>query len=249
MNINSPVYDQIGQGYKNLRIPDPRIAAQINSALGDAQTICNVGAGTGSYEPIDRKVTAVEPSELMISQRTNSNRVVHAFAEDLPFEDNKFDASMSVLSVHHWTDARKGLEEMRRVSRRQVIFTFDPACIDDLWLVRDYLPEIKPFEMKRALPIEQFAEVLNVERILKVLIPSDCSDGFQAAYWQRPSAYLDPRVQASISTLAQLPSSVVSSAMAKLKQDIENGQWQQKYKSLFERKEMDFGYRLIIAVA
>ena len=136
-----PIYDAIGIGYAAQRRPDPRIAARIHAALGDASSACNVGAGAGSYEPTDRDVTAVEPSEVMIAQRRSSAPVVRATAEDLPFPDDAFDAAMAVLTVHHWTDPRRGLREMRRIARRQVVFAFDPGMVDSLWLVRDYLPD------------------------------------------------------------------------------------------------------------
>jgi hypothetical protein len=53
-----PVYDRIGVGYHSVRRPDPRLAALLHDALGDARTVVNVGAGAGSYEPEDLAVTA-----------------------------------------------------------------------------------------------------------------------------------------------------------------------------------------------
>lgn len=241
------IYETIGHQYRKRRNPDPQIAARILLALGEASTICNVGAGTGSYEPGDREVTAVEPSLMMISQRCSTNPVVRSLAEELPFADNLFDASMAILSVHHWRDPVKGLAEMRRVSRRQVIFTFDPTLQEELWLVRDYIPEILELEHERALPIETITSCLETERVELVPIPWDCCDGFQAAYWRRPSEYLNPEVQATVSTLAQLPTGVVSRAMKRLSHDLASGKCSAQYFNLLDREEMDFGYRLIIA--
>lgn len=241
------IYETIGHQYRKRRNPDPCIAARILLALGDASTVCNVGAGPGSYEPGGREVTAVEPSRTMISQRSSTNPVVCSPAEELPFADNAFDASMAVLSVRHWQDPVKGLGEMRRVSRRQVVFTFDPALQGELWLVKDYIPEIFELERERALPIEAIASCLEAERVELVPIPCDCSDGFQAAYWRRPSEYLNPEVQATISTLTQLPADVVSRAMDRLSRDLASGEWATQYSNLLDREEMDFGYRLIIA--
>lgn len=154
---------------------------------------------------------------------------------------------MAVLSVHHWQDPVKGLGEMRRVSRRQVVFTFDPALQGELWLVRGYIPEILELERERTLPIEAIASCLEAERVELVPIPWDCSDGFQVAYWRRPSEYLNPEVQATISTLAQLPADIVSRAMDRLSRDLASGEWATQYSNLLDREEMDFGYRLIIA--
>jgi SAM-dependent methyltransferase len=243
----SPVYDTIGRQYRNCRNPDPRIAAQINRALGNARTVCNVGAGTGSYEPSDREVVAVEPSSIMITQRTSPQRVIKAYAESLPFPDGSFDAAMAILTTHHWNDPVKGLAELRRISRRQLVLTFDTARQMDHWLVRDYLPEIAELEATRALPIEQIKECLQAQSVECVPIPCDCTDGFQAAYWRRPAEYLNPEVQATISTLAQLPPEIVSRAMDRLARDLASGEWATRHTELLSREEMDFGYRLIIA--
>jgi SAM-dependent methyltransferase len=244
---HSKVYNTIGRQYSRRRIPDARIAAQIDRALGDARTVCNVGAGTGSYEPSDREVVAVEPSQIMIAQRTSPHRVVNACAESLPFPDDSFDAAMAILTTHHWRDPIKGLAEMRRISRRQLVLAFDIARQTDHWLVRDYLPEIAELELSRALSIEQIKECLHARTVKCVPIPWDCTDGFQAAYWRRPAEYLNPEVQATISTLAQLPSELVSAAMERLARDLASGEWAARHADLIQCDEMDYGYRLIIA--
>jgi ubiquinone/menaquinone biosynthesis C-methylase UbiE len=124
--VSGPGYDEIGSVYARHRRPDPRLADLIDGALGDARTVVNVGAGTGSYEPTDRTVVAVEPSGVMIGQRSpGSAPAVRAVAESLPFADRSFDAALAVLTVHHWTDAAAGLAEMARVAGRVVVLTFD----------------------------------------------------------------------------------------------------------------------------
>ena len=241
------IYDSIGVGYRRFRQPDSRIAANIRKAIGNASTVCNVGAGTGSYEPNDLDVTPVEPSERMIEQRVDAERVVRASAEQLPFEDRQFDVAMAVLTVHHWTDQRKGLSEMRRVSRRQVILTFDPHMANSFWLVREYLPEFAVFDQRRAPPMETYNQTLGSCTVSPVLVPWDCSDGFLAAYWRRPERYLDPDTRNAISSFAQLPDEIVSKAMVRLRNDIESGNWAVRHAELSEREEMDFGYRLVVA--
>ena len=240
------VYDTIGSQYRRRRTPDPRIAARISEALGDARTVCNVGAGTGSYEPDDREVVAVEPSQTMIDQRTSKHRVECATAEALPFANNSFDAAMAIMSVHHWEDPSAGLAEMRRIAARQIVFTFDPDRQADLWLVRDYLPEILGMEQARAISIEGIVECFDESRVDAVPVPWDCIDGFQGAYWRRPQMYLAPEVQACMSTLAQLPADVVSRAMRKLESELQDGTWQQRNGHLLRLDELDLGYRLII---
>ena len=229
-----------------MRREDPRIAAAIWRALGDAATVVNVGAGAGSYEPRDRDVVAVEPSELMIGLRpAGAARVVRASAEALPFEDASFDAAMAVLSDHHWPDRAGGLRELRRVARRRVVvFQCD---IEELvragWLTRDYLTTFRPDSMS----MDELAGHLGGARIEPVPIPHDCRDGFFSAYWRRPSAYLDQHVRDGISVFRLLPPEEVDAAMAALRADLESGEWERRHASILELEEMDLGYRLIVA--
>jgi SAM-dependent methyltransferase len=183
----------------------------------------------------------------MIAQRTSSSPVVCAAAEALPFDDIEFDAAMAILSVHHWEAPHQGLAEMKRISRRQIVFTFDPELQDSLWLVRDYLPQIAELEGKRALPIEDITERLGSTSVIPVAIPHDCTDGFQAAYWRRPEMYLRDDVQATISTLAQLPKEIVSNGMERLRSDLDSGVWRDRYGDLMAQDSHDFGYRIVVA--
>jgi SAM-dependent methyltransferase len=240
------IYDRIGVGYRRRRVPDPRIAAQIEAAIGDARRICNVGAGAGSYEPLGRELIAVEPSRTMIAQRA-AGLAVRAQAEALPFRDRSFDAALALMTIHHWLDYRKGLAELCRIAKRRVIFTFDPLRQIDFWLVRDYLPEIQTLEEKRSPTIEALAEALGGARVEVVPIPWDCSDGFQAAYWRRPERYLEPDVRASISTLAMLPEERVERAIEQLRGDLESGAFWERNAELRDRTEMDYAYRLVIS--
>lgn len=241
------IYDSIGRSYSALRQPDYRIGDAIRRALGDLNTVCNVGAGAGSYEPTDLSVTAIEPSLTMIHQRDGTNAGVCGIAEALPFRDGEFDAAMAVLSVHHWSDPVLGLAEMKRVSNRQVVFAFDMELQDTHWLVRDYLPENIEFEKERGLPLNLIVDELDAKEVVPVPIPHDCTDGFLAAYWRRPEMYLREDVRASISSLSQLPREIVWRAMERLRQDIESGQWHQKNEELLGMEAYDFGYRLVIA--
>lgn len=226
-------------------MPDPRIAAAIQSALGDAATVLNVGAGAGSYEPADKLVTALEPSAKMIQQRPEgAAHVVQGFAENIPFEDSQFDAAMAVLTVHHWSDFEAGIKEMRRVAKKRlVILSFDPAG-PYFWLA-DYLPEIIELDQPIMPPIAKFAELLGDISVLQVPIPHDCSDGFLGAYWRRPHAYLEPEVRAAISTFAKLDEA--PKALQQLEMDLKSGVWEQKYGHMNSLDELDIGYRLIVA--
>lgn len=238
------LYDEIGVGYKSLRQPDPRIAELISTALGDAECVLNVGAGAGSYEPQNRLITAVEPSAEMIRQRPESTtKVIQGCAEDLPFGQDQFDASMAVLTVHHWTDMAQGLRELRRVTRQKiVIFTFDHTSCD-FWL-EDYIPNLFDQERQTFPALEDFEEVLGRMDVTNVPIPHDCSDGFMCAYWRRPDAYLNENCRRAISTFSRLGD--VSTGLSRLRADIGTGAWHARYTDLLGKEECDLGYRLLI---
>jgi SAM-dependent methyltransferase len=242
-------YDSIGIGYARVRQPDVRIARQIHAALGSARRVLNVGAGAGSYEPTDRAVVAVEPSRRMIEQRPPdaSRHVVRAFAGDLPFRDDAFDAAMALLTVHHWPDAAAGLTELRRVTAGPiVVLTFDYAVHASQWLVTDYLPSMLEFDSGCPSPSE-IAGLLGGGEVSVVPVPADCSDGFCHAWWKRPDAYLDPAARAGISGIARLPANVVDAGMARLAEDLASGRWHDKHADLLTRSEIDAGYRLVLS--
>src|SRR4051812_15428431 len=241
-------YDSIGVGYGDVRRPDPRITSQISRAIGSATSVLNVGAGTGSYEPDDLPTVAVEPSSVMIAQRSpGAAPVVRGYAEALPFRDDAFDVAMAILTVHHWSDADVGLSELKRVSRRQIVLTWDRDFFaEHFWFVRDYLPEVN--QKNASGSVGPIAQLLGpAVKVDPVLIPADCTDGFYAAYWSRPQAFLDPGVRAGISAFALKDQKVVADALARLSADLDSGIWDRRYSELRELDVLDVGYRLVIA--
>ena len=240
-------YDRLGRGYGRVRRPDPRIAARIDAALGTARTVLNVGAGTGSYEPEGREVTAVEPSAEMIGQRPpGSAPVVKASAEDLPFEDRSFDASMAVLTVHHWADLGAGLAELRRVSReRIVIVTFDPAALVDLWIPRDYFPEMLTLKRRAGATSSQLAERLAGATVEPIAVPRDCTDLFFAALWARPEKLFDEEVLKPMWVWQSISEEARRSGRERLRADLESGAWEQRYGHLRILPTLDVGLRLL----
>ena len=238
------LYDRIGVNYSDIRKSDPRIAAVIARALGPARTVLNVGAGTGSYEPTDRQVTALEPSLEMIRQRDpTAAAAVQGRAEDLPFDDDSFDASMAVLTVHHWADKEKGLQEMRRVTRGPVVLlTFDPSHRGGAWLT-DYIPELAALDEVQMPRMSDYEKWLGPVQISPVPIPHDCTDGFLYAYWQRPTAYLDERIRSGSSSFWAIEN--VEKGLHKLAKDLESGEWERRYSELLALDECDVGYRLV----
>jgi SAM-dependent methyltransferase len=212
--------------------------------LGQAATVVNLGAGVGSYEPADRKLTAVEPSGLMISQRAgNGPPVVQARAERLPFKNDSFDAAMAILSLHHWSDIETGLLEARRVAKHRVVLLTWIGFIEHFWLL-DYLPQIREIDEPLFPSIENLAQILGPLRVVRVPIPHDCTDGFLCAYWRRPHAYLDEGVRSAISTFSRVPD--FEDGLLHLERDLQSGKWHERYSHLFQSESMDHGYRLVV---
>jgi SAM-dependent methyltransferase len=239
-------YDTIGRGYARFRRPDPRIAAAIEEALGDAASIVSVGSGTGSYEPQHRRVVALDPSRTMVDQRPDDAApVVEGVAEHLPFRDACVDAALVVLTTHHWQDHLAGLRELARVSERQVILTWDPEMFARFWLVADYLPEIAAHEARLAT-LDAVTDALDVMDVRPIPIPADCADGFCGAYWRRPATYLDADARRAISAFARCDPTDVARAMARLDADLASGRWSRRYRRLATIDTLDLGYRLVV---
>ncbi|PSK66431.1 hypothetical protein B0E53_01605 [Micromonospora sp. MH33] len=246
---SAQLYDTIGATYTVTRRTEPRIAAQVWAALGDARTVLNVGAGTGSYEPADRDLTAVEPSALMRAQRpAGSAPCVAAAAECLPFEDQSFDAAMAFATIHHWQDPVAGLREMRRVARRVVVFTHDTSdagWLRRFWLTRDYLPEVADLVAGRP-SLDELAGAIGA-RVEPVPIPWDCVDGFFEAYWRRPEAYLDENVRRGVSVWARVGPDAEQRAVHSLRDDLDSGRWAERNADLVDLDAAELGLRLLIA--
>jgi SAM-dependent methyltransferase len=242
------LYERIGSTYLETRRTDPRIAAHIDAALGEARTVVNVGAGTGGYEPSSREVLAVEPSETMIMQRPpGSAPAVQASAEVLPFADSSFDAALAVNTVQHWNDLRAGLRELRRVARRRVvIFLRDGASGERFWLADDYLPMLDP-SPRLARIVEVIEHELGPLLRVPVMLPRDCRDGVFTAYWGRPEMYLDHRVRQNISNFALAREEDVRDGLTRLRADLKSGAWDRRYGHLRLLRELDLGHRLLIA--
>jgi len=246
-NAVMALYDTLGLGYRRTRQPDPRIAAQIEAAIGTSMTVANVGAGAGSYEPA-ATIVAIEPSSTMLAQRPpTAAAAVQAVAERLPLQDGSVDVAMAVLTVHHWTDLPAGITEMRRVARRRlVVLTWDQPTFRDFWLA-NYLPDAIAMEDSRAVPIETLTGLMGATEVTEVPVPHDCLDGFAAAFWRRPEAYLNPEVRAGISMFTQSDPQAVRRGIDALAGDLADGTWHRRHRDLLERDSYDAGYRLLTA--
>ncbi len=252
MKLENPAfnYDAYGQTYSFHRQTDPRIAAYVTKALSNAKTILNVGAGSGSYEPNDRYVVALEPSIEMRKQRLANNKIpaINAKADNLPFDDNSFDASMAMVTVHHWPDMAKGLKELRRVTKSQVvIMTFDPNALDNFWNAT-YFPELIAVEKARYPTIDFITQTLggNCE-VIEIPIPLDCVDGFQEAFYGRPEAFLQKEVRKAQSAWGFLDEATQNRLVAALEADLESGEWDKKYEHFRTQESFTCALRLVIS--
>jgi SAM-dependent methyltransferase len=247
--MGDALYDTIGVGYGTGRRADPRIAHAIWSALGDARTVLNVGAGTGSYEPEDRYVLAVEPSAVMRTQRPRGAApCVAGHAEELPFDDDAFDVVMTVLSDHHWRDNAAGLRECARVGRRVVLLNWENGLRDSFWLVRDYVPEFNMYaSMAPSLEERARTQLAPDAAVTPVPIPWDCEDAFFHAFWRRPEAYLDARLRAMTSVWRRVGPEVEARAVRALADDLASGAWAERNRDIMGLDACDVGARLVVA--
>lgn len=242
-------YDRIGGSYAATRIPDPRIAAVIWRALGNARSVLNIGAGSGAYEPRDRAVIAVEPSTTMIALRGRSlaTRTIRGTAEALPLRDQGVDAAMAVNTVNHWPGLSAGLTEMRRVARhRVVIFMRDPSAGAPFWLTQRYLPQLDETDLLVRVRAGIEREFPGA-RAIPIPLAADCSDGFLSAFWARPEAYLDPSVRANMSPFPLADRQLVGSGLDRLAHDLDDGTWDREYGHLRRLASIDLGHRVFVA--
>ena len=246
--MSEATYDRLGRGYANTRRADPRIARRIAEALGDAQSVLNVGAGAGSYEPTDREVTAVEPSAEMIAQRPpDAAPVVQASAESLPFDDDSFDAALAVLTAHHWADLDAGLGEMQRVARRRVaIVTFDSEALEDLWITADYFPEMLGLKRPSGAGSRDLLRKLPGATQHPVPVPKDCTDLFFAALWARPELLFDDEIVRPMWVWQSISEEARRAGRERLAADLESGAWEKRYGHLRDLDELDVGLRLVV---
>ncbi len=241
-------YETEGKGYERVRRADPRIAAQLHRHLGDARRVLNVGAGAGSYEPLERMVVAVEPSAAMRTRRPRHHPpAIVARAEALPFDDGSFDAAMASITIHQWADLERGLSEMRRVTAGPiVILAFDPDRAERCWLAA-YAPEIVDVMRNRDPSIDRVRASLGQLDVHEVAIPLDCTDGFTEAFYGRPEALLDPAVRAAQSSWGFVAREAIDRFVSELGADLASGRWDDRHGAL--RTQPTFVGSLVLLVA
>jgi SAM-dependent methyltransferase len=246
--VTQPVYDTIGRGYVAHRREDPRWESAIAAQLGPGRSVVNVGAGTGSYEPSDRSVVAVEPSLVMLNQRApNAAPVLRAGASALPLRSRCVDVVMAVLTTHHWDDWEAGLTELCRVAPRRVVVAIDFEPHSRFWLYEDYLPELGAAARLLRPDAATVVDAIGATVSDVLPVPADMEDGVLGAYWRRPEAYLDPAVRANCSGLALAVPAVIARGVAALESDLHSGAWHDRHADLLERESVDLGYRLLVS--
>jgi SAM-dependent methyltransferase len=244
----SPVYDRIGREYTTNRRADPRWEALVSAQIGDARRIVNVGAGTGSYEPAGREVVAIEPSVVMLAQRTaGAAPAVRGVAADLPVVAGWAEVAMAILTVHHWSDWQRGLAELCRLAPRRVVFGIDFEVHSKFWLLQEYLPEVLDHALQCAPGAEEIAGAIGATTSIDMPVYRDLQDGVLGAYWCRPEQYLDHRVRANNSGTALAHPETTALGIARLETDLASGAWHERHAHLLERDSIDMGYRLLVA--
>ncbi len=236
-------YDDIGKTYQATRTPDPRIRELLDRRIGTSERVLNIGAGTGSYEPVDRFVVAIDPSQTMLDQRpVGAAPAIRASAESLPFASASFDLAMAILSMHHWTDWRRGVSEALRVSGGRFVVLTWIGFPNGFWLT-DYFPEIEPLDLPLFPQLAEFESEFGPVAVDTVPIPHDCTDGFLCAFWRRPAAYLESSVRNGISTFSKIADP--AARLQSLRRDLSSGAWSEKYGDILRCETFDYGYRIV----
>jgi SAM-dependent methyltransferase len=244
----SPVYDTIGRNYTAHRRADPRWEAVVTEQIGDARRIVNVGAGTGSYEPAGRDLVAVEPSTVMLAQRgVDAAPAVRASASALPVRDGWAEVALAILTVHHWDDWARGLDELCRVAPRRIVFGIDFEVHATFWLLEDYLPEVREHTLRCAPSAAVIAGAIGTTSSIVLPVPRDLEDGVMGAHWCRPESYLDPTVRANASGIALSDPATTAAGMARLEADLASGAWHERHAALAACDSIDLGYRLLVS--
>lgn len=246
----TPRYDAIGQGYAAKRREDPELRARIEAALGEAKAVVNVGAGAGSYEPRDRHVVAVEPSDVMAAQRpVDLAPAIRAGAGELPLRDDSVDAAMAIMTIHHWdADAERGVRELRRVARGPVVIsTFDPGVSGAMWLMADYLTEVAELDRRSCPAPETIARWLGGAQVEVVPVARDTPDQTLLSFWAHPERVLDADARAATSGFARQPPEVVARVVRDVERDLASRAWDERHGHLRQLDAYDAGLRLVVA--
>ncbi|MGA9856893.1 MAG: class I SAM-dependent methyltransferase [Solirubrobacteraceae bacterium] len=247
---SSPRYERIGHGYARTRREDPHLAGQIHEALGAARTVLNVGAGAGSYEPRDRHVIAIEPSDVMAAQRpADLAPAVRASAGDLPLRDQSVDAAMAILSVHHWDrEQEQGVRELRRVARGPVVIvTYDEPVSSQMWLIADYLPEVAELDRRTMPAVDALAGWLGGSTTVHAVpVSRDTPDWTFGSFWAHPERVLDSDARGATSGFARLDPQVEQRVVRAVADDLQNGVWEQRHGHLRRLQAFDVGLRLLV---
>lgn len=208
-----------------------------------------MGAGAGSYEPRDRHVVAIEPSDVMAAQRPPQLApAIRASAGELPLRDDAVDAAMAVLTIHHWDAEREaGVRELRRVARGPVVIvTFDAEVSGEMWLMRDYLPEVARLDRQIFPAPDLVAAWLGGAEIVALPIPRDTPDWTLGSFWAHPERVLDTEARTGTSGFARMPEAVVGRVVGAVARDLGDGTWDARHGALRELDELDVGMRLIV---
>lgn len=248
---DAPRYDRIGEGYTRTRREDPALRSRIIAALGPARTVVNVGAGAGSYEPRDRHVIAIEPSDVMAAQRpAELAPAVRASAESLPLRDGSVDAAMAVLTIHHWDGQERGVRELRRVaSGPVVIITCDPEVSGAMWLMADYMPEVAALDRRIFPPPQTIASWLGgATRIETIPIARDTCDWTLMSFWAHPERVLDAEARNATSGFARMAPAVVDRVVDAVRRDLQSGAWDVRHGELRRLDAYDAGMRMVLSL-
>lgn len=252
-------YDSIGTGYNSTRKADPYLTSRIIYLLNPESRgkYLDIGSGTGNYTSALAEhgisMTGVEPSEKMISeaQSRNSNiRWLKGSAEKIPAVNNEFDGAIATLTIHHWTDLKKGMQELQRVIKKEgkiVIFTSTSEQMKGYWL-NQYFPMMLEESIQQMPALQTIKEAvsiagLNIVGMEKYFVKNDLEDCFLYVGKNKPLLYFDSNIRHGISSFSSLANQEeVESGLAMLDSDLK----QNRFEAIREKYTNDYGDYLFL---
>src|SRR5699024_6456380 len=150
--------------------------------------------------------------------------------------------------VHHWPDIRKGLHELRRVTRNQVlIMTFDPDALNDFWNAH-YFPEVIEIEKSRYPTIDFITEALGgSSEVQSIPLRGDCVDEFQEACYGRPGAFHEKEIRSSQSAGGFVSDELEEKLVKVLADELQSGEWDKRDGIYRQMSSYTCALRLLIA--
>ena len=233
-------YDKIGFTYNETRCADSYITERLLHHLSPLKNklYVDLGCGTGNYtialhnKGID--FIGIDPSVEMLEKAKNKCDTITwnlGHAENFLLEDNSIDGVLATLTIHHWSNLLKALQNIYRILKPDstfVIFTSTPKQMKGYWL-NHYFLEMMKASIAQMPTLKSVTSSLGragfkIEITEQYFVKDDLQDMFLYAGKHRSELYLNPLIRRGISSFSALANrEEVKHGLKRLEDDIRNG--------------------------